>query len=223
MMKNKKFLLIYIVLTVLPIIMSIAAMFFMPDEVPVHYGPSGAVDRWGSKYELMILPVFSVFIAVLMWFSSSISSKNESGTKNNERISLIVGALLLVIFLIFSVFFLYLAFKGAESIYDAPVDIGRLICGLFGVFFVISGNIMPKVKPNSIMGMRTKWSMKNDNIWKKQQRVSGILLIIAGVVLIILAFIFKGMTAVVAMIAVVALMSIIGTVYSYLSAKNDKE
>lgn len=222
-MKNKKFLLIYIILTVLPLVMSITAMFFMPDKVPVHYGPSGAVDRFGSKYELMILNVFSVVIAVVMWFSSSRSSKNESSTKNNERIILITGALILALFLILNAFFLCLAFKGAESIYDAPVDIGRLICGLFGVFFVISGNIMPKVKPNPIIGMRTKWSMKNDNIWKKQQRVSGILLLIAGLVLIILAFIFKGMMAIIAMVTVIILMSIIGTIYSYLSAKNDKE
>lgn len=222
-MKNKKFLIMYIILTVLPLLITTVSMFFLPDTVPVHYGPSGAADRWGSRFELMIFPFFSLVIAVFMWVSAWFSSKNESSTKNNEKIVLISGVCILALFLILDIFFLYLGFNSAESIYNAPIDIGRLLCGFFGIFFVVSGNIMPKTKPNSIVGMRTKWSRKNENTWKQQQRVSGIFAMITGVVLIVLAFVLKGFAAAIAVIAITILMSVIAVVYSYVSASKEED
>ncbi|MEH7111634.1 DUF1648 domain-containing protein [Neobacillus niacini] len=38
----------------------------LPDKVPAHYNPLGEIDRWGSKMELLILPIIGAFIAVLM-------------------------------------------------------------------------------------------------------------------------------------------------------------
>ncbi len=38
----------------------------LPDEVPAHYNASGEVDRWGSKFELFILPGIGLFILLLM-------------------------------------------------------------------------------------------------------------------------------------------------------------
>ncbi|ASK64090.1 hypothetical protein CFK37_18985 [Virgibacillus phasianinus] len=38
----------------------------LPEEVPGHYNALGEVDRWGSKWELLILPGVGVFILLLM-------------------------------------------------------------------------------------------------------------------------------------------------------------
>src|SRR5699024_4949850 len=38
----------------------------LPEEVPAHYNALGEVDRWGSKFELLILPVVGAFILLLM-------------------------------------------------------------------------------------------------------------------------------------------------------------
>lgn len=40
----------------------------LPAEVPAHFGFAGEVDRWGSKYELLILPVIGGFLHMLMNF-----------------------------------------------------------------------------------------------------------------------------------------------------------
>ena len=40
----------------------------LPDQVPAHYNALGEVDRWGSKYELLILPVLGASFIVLMGF-----------------------------------------------------------------------------------------------------------------------------------------------------------
>ena len=38
----------------------------LPQEVPAHYNALGEVDRWGSKWELLILPMIGAFIAMMM-------------------------------------------------------------------------------------------------------------------------------------------------------------
>ncbi|WP_100330246.1 DUF1648 domain-containing protein [Bacillus xiapuensis] len=38
----------------------------LPEKVPAHYGFSGEVNRWGSKWELLILPGTGVFLLLLM-------------------------------------------------------------------------------------------------------------------------------------------------------------
>lgn len=37
----------------------------IPDQVPGHYNAAGEVDRWGSKFELFILPIIGLFL----WFT----------------------------------------------------------------------------------------------------------------------------------------------------------
>lgn len=38
----------------------------LPEKVPAHYNAAGEVDRWGSKWELVILPVVGAFNILLM-------------------------------------------------------------------------------------------------------------------------------------------------------------
>lgn len=38
----------------------------LPKEVPAHYNALGEIDRWGSKWELLVLPGVGAFILVLM-------------------------------------------------------------------------------------------------------------------------------------------------------------
>lgn len=38
----------------------------LPNEVPAHYNALGEVDRWGSKWELIILPFIGMFTLILM-------------------------------------------------------------------------------------------------------------------------------------------------------------
>jgi len=37
----------------------------LPDQIPGHFNAKGEVDRWGSKYELLIVPIIGLFIFLL--------------------------------------------------------------------------------------------------------------------------------------------------------------
>ncbi|MEK4023280.1 MULTISPECIES: DUF1648 domain-containing protein [Sporosarcina] len=39
----------------------------LPDQIPAHFGANGEVDRWGSKFELFILPAIAIFLWIGLW------------------------------------------------------------------------------------------------------------------------------------------------------------
>lgn len=43
-------------LSLVPLIITAAALQFLPESVPMHYNMAGQIDRWGSKYENLIFP-----------------------------------------------------------------------------------------------------------------------------------------------------------------------
>lgn len=46
----------------------------LPDEVPMHYNAKGEIDRYGSKWETIILPVMTVFL----WGMCTLGEKHPS-------------------------------------------------------------------------------------------------------------------------------------------------
>ena len=38
----------------------------LPDQIPGHFNGAGEIDRWASKWELLLMPMFSVFMYALL-------------------------------------------------------------------------------------------------------------------------------------------------------------
>ncbi len=79
---------------------------------------------------------------------------------------------------------------------------------------------MPKLKRNSIIGLRTKWSLSSDEAWAKSQRFAGAVTAISGILLLLgNIFIFRQTQAVVFSAAVIVLNLIISAAYTSKAAK----
>lgn len=48
---------------------------WIPDRIPGHYNAAGEITRWGSKGELFLLPVVSVFMYAFMTFCIALIHK----------------------------------------------------------------------------------------------------------------------------------------------------
>jgi uncharacterized membrane protein len=42
-------------LAILGVVAGLVALPFLPDEIPVHFGITGEADRWGSRWELLVI------------------------------------------------------------------------------------------------------------------------------------------------------------------------
>lgn len=169
----------------LPLIAVCISLQFLPDQIPAHYAISGEVNRWGSKYETLIFPGISIILGLFILFITKKASKQEVTGHNNQKIGIITGILLLILLNIMTFYFLYLDFYQIENLTSVSIDLTQLVWTSLGVILIILGNIMPKLKLNSMIGLRTKWSMKNEVTWKKSQQFGGISSIIAGLLIIV--------------------------------------
>lgn len=77
----------------------------------------------------------------------------------------------------------YGADNQVENLSELPVNITNLVFACLGLLLIVCGNIMPKLKNNSVIGLRTTWSRKNEITWKKSQKFGGITFIISGILI----------------------------------------
>lgn len=89
-MKKEKLLL---GLTILPIMLGILAMLFLPTEVPVHYGMSLQVIQYGSKYLLLAIGVITLLLGAFLNFIYR-AYKNADA----EKLVYCLGIFVLVVF-----------------------------------------------------------------------------------------------------------------------------
>jgi len=189
----KKYCLAIILLTLLPLLATLIALPLLPESIPAHYNAAGEADRWGSKYEVLIFPALNIGFTILMAQVARFVSKQEGDGENNDRICGLATLLCLILFDAMAAYFLWTAFAQAGNLGELAVDIHQITMGIVGLMLIILGNVMPKTRRNSLLGLRTGFSQKSDDAWKISQRIGGAGLMLTGVVMVGLVLLTRGM------------------------------
>ena len=199
---------------------------FMPDRVPMHYDAAGNIDRWGSKYENLIFPVFILAVSlfwtlIIRYFEKKAdkptADKESAGSGSNVKVLGIVGPAMAVMFTVMQGFILHGAYTEAVSGAERQaIDLGKVSCILMGVIFIILGNYMTKTRINGVVGVRMSWSMYNDNTWRKSNRFGAYAIMIAGVLTIIAAVLMKSsFGAMMVMVGCITIASVATAIYAH--------
>lgn len=111
----------------------------LPDEVPAHYDSAGVVDRWGSKWELLLLPIIACLLTVFLAFLEkhpewhnylNLTEKNIKFQYKNSRMLLNViknEALL---------FFAYISFQSIQVALGKASSLGFAFLPIYlGILF----------------------------------------------------------------------------------------
>ena len=216
-MKKKK--IVFYTLMFLPLIVALIALQFLPEQIPAHYDLNNQVTRWGSKYETLIFPVITVVFGYVMLGTAKYFSKNEENGSNNENVCIVAGMVSLALFNAMTGYFLYADFNSIENLSSIALDINQLLFGLLGVSMIILGSIMPKLRMNAVVGLRTVWSKKNEATWKKSQRFGGISFIAGGAIIITVCFLTKGFTCFWWTMGVITILLVVDTYYTFRLSK----
>lgn len=208
-------------------IITAAAIQFMPDSMPAHYNFEGEIDRWGSRYEKLIMPVF--IIAMTAVWLAAIAAMNKKAAKEEldekQRTEAVANAKVLYYVAVASVLFetavqcvlLYTDFKVVNSGRGGlNADFYKISGVIMGAFITVAGNIVPKAKRNTLVGIRTKWSLADDETWRASNRFGGGLLMIGGLCIITESLILEGMITVIIAMAILLACCAMCVLYSYL-------
>ena len=207
-MKNKAL----IIIAALSLILAVGAVQILPDQIAVHFGISGEADRIGSKYEVflftaVVIGITSAGILLRRKFENDIRTaageKEASHAAGNAKICGIVCTVVSAVMLGMECVMICIAYSGLERISGTE---GELYCSvtaiLMGILFAVLGNIMPKMKMNGLMGLRTIWSMKNEEVWARCQRMGGTVTFFGGVAVILSGIVLRGYPSLAAMMII---------------------
>ena len=220
----KKFKRIMImILAVLPMIYTaIAVFFFLPDTVAAHFGIDGTPDRYGSKYEAFLFP--AIILGIALFYFLYRKFQQRSSTDENDRTARnldILDTVILIVTVLFNALcvFLLTIMKHPATMKNKENMIFVIISTIIGVLFILLGNILPKTKPNSFIGVRLSWCMDSDEHWHITNRNCGIAMVLSGICTVLAGLIVKNGTYVIYMILSLILFLTVATIYSYVIIK----
>ena len=151
----------------------------LPEQIPTHWGPSGEIDAWSAKSFMSVFsqPLMATGLYVLFWLMPFLDPKRGNLIASKQVYRLILE----LVTGLFTV--LYIATLAAAFNTALPVD--RIVTVAIGVMFIVLGNYMGRVKRNWTMGVRYSWTLSDDTVWLKTNRLGGRLFMLAGVLGII--------------------------------------
>jgi hypothetical protein len=104
---------------------------------------------------------------------------------------------------------------------DFELNLGTLLFPLLGLLFILMGNWLPKIKQNSTLGIKIKWTLYNEENWNKTHRFAGFVWVIAGVIFCLMGFVSEKMLVFLLPLQVILLV-VVPMVYSWNLAQKQK-
>lgn len=188
----------------------------LPAQVATHWGVNGEPNGWSSPaFAAFLMPGMMALLALVFAAVPNIDPLKKNyefhGSVYFLLVHVIIGFLGIIQVLIL----------GAAL--GWPLDIRAAIAVLLGALFVFMGNLLPRIRPNWFMGIRTPWTLSSEQVWRKTHRVGGYAFTLAGLVFIVTAFVPLGGKTTMVMVGGIALMVLWPVVYSYVEWRKEKE
>ncbi|WP_303188303.1 SdpI family protein [uncultured Clostridium sp.] len=200
----KKYSLEIIFLTILPLIITLFILPNLPDNLIMHFNLAGEADRIGNKNELIILPLINILLGILL---PILPNKNPSASFFNKY----SVEFTLVLINIICYIMLFISYKNINNINNFINVFWTFLC----LLLVLIGNYLPKIRNNSIIGIRTKWTLSNHDTWYKTHKFSGKLFVICGIVFAPVCFFTSSKISSIIFLTMLILLTITSTIYSY--------
>lgn len=171
-----------LIVVAIPIIMSVIVYTELPDLMAVHFDTNNNPDSYWQKGTFLLL--YSLFLIALP-FLMKIGRKIDPKSKNYDKFGPAFEIFRFAITLLMSGL---LAFT---LLYNLGYGVNIQIVTLTGIglLFIVVGNYLTQIRPAFFIGIRTPWTLSNEEVWRKTHRVAGPLWMISGIVFIISAFI----------------------------------
>jgi uncharacterized membrane protein len=152
----------------------------LPELLPAHFDAHGVADRFVPKDEsAFLLPVLgALLVAVLIALEPRGLSEPESGSQ--ARVYAQVVAAIAGLQLLQTVIKLMTGM-------GVPLDVPVWSTTGLGVAVMVIGNSFGKLTRNSIIGIRTRWTLASDEVWARTHRLGGWLFVMAGLLMCVTA------------------------------------
>ncbi len=168
-MKTSKFL---VTASILSLIGTAAAYFYLPDTIPLHWDFEGRVDNWGPRWSILALGCLPLGVALLMAWLPRIDPRREAYTKHAKTYEILQVVLVLVM--------TGLVWITVAAALGSTMDVSLAVRILIGVLFIVMGNYLGRLKRNYFVGIKTPWALADDEVWRRTHRRGALVFMIMG-------------------------------------------
>lgn len=190
----------------------------LPATVPTHFGVDGKPDGFSSKQSMWglvsILAGTSVFLFLLLRFLPNIDPKKTAKYSAGIFNKIAVAVVLLLTVLNCLV---------VDSAHNGAFKFFRIFPVLMGVFFAFMGNIMHSIKPNYFAGIRTPWTLENEETWRLTHQLGGKVWFFGGLLIAAVSFFIPETIIPWYIISTIGILAIVPIIYSYTTYKSVKK
>ena len=206
----------YLALMFAPLVVSLFVVWFLPETIVSRMDLAGNVTATASRFSIFLFPI----LVAILGFAIRVASSSPKLTGGNVRTARSISWILLLLLNVIAYFQFWLYLGGMT----AGAQMSRFLTFILGVFFILIGNLAPKIKENSKhFGFRASWLKNNDVAFRKTQRFFGFASIIAGLLMILTAiFMVNNIAILVATMILVVVVAVTGG-YSYYIANTETE
>lgn len=180
----------------------------LPDKVPSHWNVKGEVDQYSSRFwGAFGIPMMISLIYLGLLYMPYIDPKRQNYVKFESTYRLI-RFLFVIVFAVLQIILLTVIISGRDYL------VSKLIPSLIGIMFIIMGNYLPRVKHNWFVGIKTPWTLSNEEVWKRTHRFSGYLFVIGGLIMFLAGFLPSPLNFIIG-IGGISSVGIISIIYSF--------
>jgi uncharacterized membrane protein len=174
----------------LPLVL-IAAMFVagaiayphLPARIPTHWNAAGRIDAWAERSFASVFsePLLALGMYVLFMVMPYFDPRRQNVLRSKQVYFLVLELVTGLLAAIFA--------GTVLAAFDPTFRMDRLVLVGTGVMFVVLGNHLGRVKPNWTMGVRYSWTLSDEVVWVKTNRLGGWLFAAGGLLTIACAFV----------------------------------
>lgn len=147
----------------------------LPERVATHFDLHGVPNGFMSRTSAaVLLPALGLGIWAFVRFAPAILPAAER-QRLGDRVVPLVAALVAGFLAGVHVAILAVALVPGFAI-QAPLWLA------LGALFVGLGLVMPRVRRNALVGIRTAWTLQSDETWARTHRVAGYTMVLSGLV-----------------------------------------
>jgi uncharacterized membrane protein len=187
----------------------------LPEMVPTHWnGMDAQPDSWSSRaFGAWFTPVLLLGMWALVRILPAIDPRGANYAKFGGAFEAIIESLML--FLLGMHILLLRAGLGQS----APMQ--RAVPFAVGILLIVVGNLLPRMRPNWFVGIRTPWTLSSDRVWEKTHRFGGRVFVAGGILIVLSAFGAPQLASIV-LVTVVVLSTAAVLIYSYAEWKREQ-
>ena len=179
----------------------------LPARVPTHFDLHGYPNAWMDRpIGATLLLGLALFVWLLVRFGAAIVPGPMSDRLRASPVS-VVALLTTGLFVALQLLVLWAALH-------TPAPIGRPLGAALGIYWIVLAQVLPRVRRNPFIGIRTAWTLTSDENWARTHRFASITFTLGGLIAVIAAVVAAPAISVIAILA----SSLVPVVWSFIVA-----